>query len=57
MRRGHPHAGAGPDLLAATSAAAPEFPRFGPAAAELGVHSVLAVGLFPDGDEAPGSAR
>lgn len=26
------------------------FPTFGPAAAELGVHSVLAVGLFPDGD-------
>jgi len=24
-----------------------EFPRFGPAAADLGVHSVLAVGLFP----------
>ncbi|WP_214368115.1 ANTAR domain-containing protein [Pseudonocardia sp. H11422] len=27
-----------------------EYPRFGPAAAELGVHSVLAVGLFPHGD-------
>ena len=27
-----------------------EFGAFGPAAAELGVHSVLAVGLFPDGD-------
>lgn len=26
------------------------FGAFGPAAAELGVHSVLAVGLFPDGD-------
>ena len=26
------------------------FGPFGPAAAELGVHSVLAVGLFPDGD-------
>lgn len=34
-----------PDLT--TSA---RFPAFGPAAAELGVHSVLAVGLFPDGD-------
>ncbi len=28
----------------------PRFGPFGPAAAELGVHSVLAVGLFPDGD-------
>lgn len=27
-----------------------EYPRFGPAAAQLGVHSVLAVGLFPRGD-------
>ncbi|MEK6437854.1 ANTAR domain-containing protein [Pseudonocardia sp. T1-2H] len=31
-------------------AAAPDFPRYGPAAAELGVRSVLAVGLFPQGD-------
>lgn len=30
-----------------------EFPTFGPAAAELGVHSVLAVGLFPHGGAAP----
>ena len=27
-----------------------QFPNFGPAAAEIGVHSVLAVGLFPDRD-------
>jgi GAF domain-containing protein len=26
-----------------------QFPNFGPAAAEIGAHSVLAVGLFPDG--------
>ncbi|MFC5948678.1 ANTAR domain-containing protein [Pseudonocardia lutea] len=31
-------------------AAAEQFPRFGPAAVELGVRCVLAVGLFPDGD-------
>jgi hypothetical protein len=31
----------------------PEYPRFGPAAARLGVHSVLAVGLFPHGGEVP----
>ena len=30
-----------------------EFPTFGPVAAELGVHSVLAVGLFPHGGAAP----
>lgn len=30
-----------------------EFPRFGPAAAGLGVHSVLAVGMFPHGGDAP----
>lgn len=30
--------------------ASDRFGPFGPAAAELGVHSVLAVGLFPDGD-------
>jgi hypothetical protein len=30
-----------------------EFPRFGPAAADLGVHSVLAVGLFPHGGAEP----
>jgi hypothetical protein len=30
-----------------------EYPRFGPAAAELGVHSVLAVGLFPTGNSIP----
>jgi GAF domain-containing protein len=29
-----------------------EYPRFGPAAADLGAHSVLAVGLFPPGDSA-----
>jgi hypothetical protein len=28
-----------------------QFPTFGPAAAELGAHSVLAVGLFPDGEK------
>jgi len=28
-----------------------QFPNFGPAAAALGVHSVLAVGLFPDGEK------
>jgi hypothetical protein len=28
-----------------------QFPTFGPAAAELGARSVLAVGLFPDGDK------
>ncbi len=33
-----------------------QFPAFGPAAAELGAHSVLAVGLFPDGENS-GSAR
>ena len=27
-----------------------DYPTFGPAAAEMGVHSVLAVGLFPRGD-------
>ncbi|MHA6796791.1 ANTAR domain-containing protein [Pseudonocardia bannensis] len=27
-----------------------EYPRFGPAAAGMGMHSVLAVGLFPHGD-------
>jgi hypothetical protein len=27
-----------------------QFPEFGPAAAELGVHCVLAVGLFPEGE-------
>lgn len=31
-------------------ASSTRFGPFGPAAAELGVHSVLAVGLFPDGD-------
>lgn len=31
-------------------ASSTRFGAFGPAAAELGVHSVLAVGLFPDGD-------
>jgi ANTAR domain len=30
-----------------------EYPRFGPAAARLGVHSVLAVGLFPTGGSVP----
>jgi hypothetical protein len=30
-----------------------EYPRFGPAAAERGVCSVLAVGLFPHGGDAP----
>lgn len=30
-----------------------EYPRFGPAAAELGVHSVLAVGLFPIAEPIP----
>lgn len=30
--------------------ASTQFGPFGPAAAELGVHSVLAVGLFPDGE-------
>jgi hypothetical protein len=30
-----------------------EYPRFGRAAAGLGVHSVLAVGLFPHGGDAP----
>jgi hypothetical protein len=30
-----------------------EFPRFGPVAARLGVHSVLAVGLFPHRGAAP----
>jgi ANTAR domain len=30
-----------------------EYPRFGPAAAQLGVHSVLAVGLFPAGEPVP----
>jgi ANTAR domain len=30
-----------------------EFPTFGPVAAALGVHSVLAVGLFPHGGAAP----
>jgi hypothetical protein len=30
-----------------------EYPRFGPAAARLGVHSVLAVGLFPAGEPVP----
>jgi hypothetical protein len=30
-----------------------EFPAFGPVAAGLGVHSVLAVGLFPHGGAAP----
>jgi len=30
-----------------------EYPRFGPAAAQLGVHSVLAVGLFPTGQTVP----
>ncbi|WP_246632039.1 ANTAR domain-containing protein [Pseudonocardia nigra] len=30
-----------------------EYPRFGPAAARLGVRSVLAVGLFPHGGDAP----
>ena len=29
------------------------FPRFGPAAAALGVHSVFAVGLFPVGEKRP----
>jgi hypothetical protein len=28
-----------------------QFPNFGPAAAQLGAHSVLAVGLFPDGEK------
>jgi ANTAR domain len=28
-----------------------QFPNFGPAAAELGAHCVLAVGLFPDGEK------
>ncbi len=28
-----------------------QFPAFGPAAAELGAHCVLAVGLFPDGEK------
>jgi hypothetical protein len=28
-----------------------QFPAFGPAAAELGAHSVLAVGLFPQGED------
>ncbi len=28
-----------------------QFPAFGPAAAELGAHSVLAVGLFPEGEK------
>jgi hypothetical protein len=28
-----------------------QFPNFGPAAAEMGAHSVLAVGLFPDGEK------
>jgi GAF domain-containing protein len=31
----------------------PEFPRFGQAAAAMGVGSVLAVGLFPHGGDAP----
>ncbi|GAA2568507.1 GAF and ANTAR domain-containing protein [Pseudonocardia hydrocarbonoxydans] len=31
-------------------AASTRFGPFGPAAADLGVHSVLAIGLFPDGD-------
>jgi GAF domain-containing protein len=30
-----------------------EYPRFGRAAAAMGVHSVLAVGLFPHGGDAP----
>lgn len=30
-----------------------EYPRFGPVAAEHGVHSVLAVGLFPTGGSVP----
>jgi hypothetical protein len=30
-----------------------EYPRFGSAAAALGVHSVLAVGMFPHGGDAP----
>ncbi|MCE0766747.1 ANTAR domain-containing protein [Pseudonocardia kujensis] len=30
--------------------ASEQFPRWGPAAADLGIHGVLAVGLFPDGD-------
>jgi ANTAR domain/GAF domain len=30
-----------------------EYPRFGRAAAALGVHSVLAVGMFPHGGDAP----
>jgi ANTAR domain-containing protein/GAF domain-containing protein len=30
-----------------------EYPRFGQAAAALGVHSVLAVGMFPHGGDAP----
>jgi hypothetical protein len=34
-------------------AAGREFPRFGPEAARLGVHSVLAVGLFPQGGPTP----
>ena len=29
---------------------APDFPRYGPAAVELGARSMLAVGLFPQGD-------
>jgi hypothetical protein len=32
-----------------------EYPRFGPAAARLGVHSVLAVGLFPLAESIPRS--
>ena len=30
-----------------------EYPRFGAAAAALGVHSVLAIGMFPHGGDAP----
>jgi ANTAR domain/GAF domain len=43
---------AGPDVItSADLAAGTEFPRWGPAAAEAGVGSVLAVGLFPTADE------
>ncbi len=42
----------GPDVVASADlASGAEFPKWGPAAADAGVRSVLAVGLFPPGDE------
>ncbi len=42
----------GPDVIASADLrSGSEFPRWGPAAAEAGVRSVLALGLIPAGDE------